>query len=58
MQQFYPKIILDHFFYKKALILIALASKIMKNYKNKRIDLILVACYQEPWRYCQKLNMA
>ena len=35
----------------------ALASKIMKNSQNLKIALILEACYQEPWRYCPKLNM-
>ena len=45
------------FFYQKTLILIALATKVMKNYK-KKIALILGARYQESWRYCPKLNMA
>ena len=58
MHQFYPKIILDHFFYQKALFLIALGSKILKNYQNGKIALILGACYHEPSRYCPKLNMA
>ena len=57
MHQFYPKIFLDHFFYQFALILIALANEIMKNYKDRKIALILGACYQEPWRYCRKLKM-
>ena len=44
MQQFHPKIILGHVFYQKALI--ALANKIMKNYKNRKIVLNLGAFYQ------------
>ena len=47
----------DNLFYQKTLILIALATKVMKNYK-KKIALILGARYQESWRYCPKLNMA
>ena len=46
MQQFYPKITLDHIFYQKALMLIASAGKKMKNHQNWKIALILVACCQ------------
>ena len=47
MQQFCQKIILDHFFYQKAYILIAYASKIMNIHQNWKIGLNLGACYQE-----------
>ena len=46
MQQLGQKIILDQFFCQKALILIALAGKIMKIHKNWKIALKLEACYQ------------
>ena len=47
MQQFKPKYILGHFFYQKAFILKALASKIMKIQQNCKIALILVALSME-----------
>ena len=46
MQQFCPKIILNHFFYQKALIWIALAGKIMKIHQNVKIA-------QKLGAYCQ-----
>ena len=46
MQTFFLKIILDYFFYQKALILTALDSKITKIHPNWKIALILVACCQ------------
>ena len=56
MQQFYPKILLNNFFYQKALILIALVKKIMKLHQNWKIALNLLPIAF--WRYCPKLNMA
>ena len=59
MQQFYQKITLDHsIISQKALILIALANKIVKIHKNWKIALILVAYCQYPCGYDPNLNMA
>ena len=44
MQQFCPKIILNHFFHQKALILIALAGKMIKNRQKLKMAIFYVNC--------------